>query len=79
VGSRDTEKVKLVKPLPRITPSPAAQAAQGGIHDVHDPYLKHQPRKHQWTQLPDRVHLGRGFRLRGRITHTNAPRHHGAD
>lgn len=67
-----------MKPFPRFTPTPArTEPPAGAASDVHDPYLQHRPRKHGWSQLPDRVHLGRGFRLKGRITHHNVHREHG--
>jgi hypothetical protein len=68
-----------VKHVPRFTPAPAKTQAEAGgdPHHDHDPYLQHRPRKHGWSQLPDRVHLGRGFHLKGRITHRNAPRARG--
>jgi hypothetical protein len=64
-----------MKPFPRFTPAPTA--APSGVDGAsHDPYLPHPRRLHGWSQLPNRVHLGRGFRLKGRITHTNQPRPH---
>lgn len=66
-----------MKPFPRFTPA-AATSATGDAHDAHDPYLGHRPRKHGWSQLPARVHLRRGYRLKGRITPGALPRERGA-
>ena len=59
-----------MKPMPRFTPDPSPNGTGNGSHVAHDPYLPHRPRKHGWSHLPDRVHLGRGFRLKGRVTGT---------
>jgi hypothetical protein len=61
-----------MKPTPRFTPDASPDARE--VHGAHDPYLPPAQRKHGWSRLPNRVHLGRGFRLRGRITGTH--RHH---
>jgi hypothetical protein len=55
-----------MKPRPRFTPEPSSMTG-GGPGQTHDPYVPPRLHKHGWSHLPDRVHLGRGFRLKGRI------------
>jgi hypothetical protein len=62
-----------MKPRPRFTPE-AAGAPEGGGPEGHDPYVPGRLHKHGWSHLPDRVHLRRGYRLKGRIRGVR-PRH----